>query len=65
VATRNFHKNRTKERKKRQADARVLLALRKKALDYEGVTARNVLRKSADELRRIIKHGKYRPPYLR
>jgi len=61
MAGRNFHKNRTKERKQRQADARDLAMLRKKALAYEGVTERNVQSKSAQQLRRIVALGKYRP----
>ena len=58
MAGRNFHKNRTKERKQRQTDAREIETLRKLAVQYEYTSARSVASMPAERLRHIIKYGK-------
>lgn len=63
MASRNFHKNRTKERKKRQADAHALDRLRREIRAYEGIGDRQATAMSADRCRHVIRHGKRRRFY--
>lgn len=60
MASRNYHKRRTKERKQRQAEDRYVAALRREAVLYEGVTEARAARMSKERLEETVKRGKRR-----
>lgn len=60
MASRNFEKRQTKKRKARQAEERYIAALRREAVNFEGVTERYAATMSKERLEETIKRGKRR-----
>lgn len=60
MASRNYHKNRLKERQAKKAEDRYIAALRREAVLYEGVTQRNAAAMSKERLEETVKRGKRR-----
>jgi len=60
MASRNFEKRQTKQRKAAQAELRYIAALRREAVLYEGFTERNVAHMSKARLEEVVRRGKRR-----
>ncbi len=57
MASRNFHKRRTRERKARQAEQHRMAFLRERAIGLEGMTPRMVATMSKAALLRRVRRG--------